>query len=746
MKTKLRCPLLAALLLGCLSPLAQADTDTTERMLPMPQVRQNLPPSTEQKLYNLSETRRARTDLRLPKQRDTRFNGQVSALATTPECEDMNRLASHSGNDLANYLVSLPDYECHYGLFSLNSTLASQIYSPANMTAVASRFAQEAAAYNASNRNLINLIIYLRAGYYLAGSNTIPEPSSSLLGTLRPAIKQLLASPLLFQNNAVASPTAGETMKLITNLHDEAYYLSDMQSLVTRYTNTASNPNAAQALLVRSASDGYTGVLTVYYYANFRPEGLAILRSDASHATALNQFVLANKATLLNTNYSYQLTDSANEAFRMFGLPELKPTIKPMIKHMLATTSMTGPDMGLWLKAAQAVKYYDNANCAEYGTCNFEQQLANAALPISHNCSATIRIRAQDMTAAQLQESCTTLQSGETYFHNMLQTNRTPVANDHNTALEVVVFDDYANYSKYASAIYDIDTNNGGMYLEGNPAVVGNQARFIAHEASWMRPSFKIWNLEHEYVHYLDGRFNMYGDFGAGTAKPTVWWIEGIGEYLSLRNNNQASIDAARTGQYKLSQIFGNTYSMGDYTNRAYRWGYMATRFMMERHRSDVDTVLARFRAGDYNGYQSYMSQIGTRYDSEFASWAQTATTAGEPPMPGGIILPSCNHPYYLGKGCSISGFASSTRSYAYIHLPAGARNLKIWTTAGNGDVDLYAGFNRYPTTGSYDAASIHPGNNESISLPNPPTGQWIYFLMQAKQPFSGVAINASYD
>jgi hypothetical protein len=32
-----------------------------------------------------------------------------------------------------------------------------------------------------------------------------------------------------------------------------------------------------------------------------------------------------------------------------------------------------------------------------------------------------------------------------------------------------------------------------------------------------------------------DGRFDMEGDFAAATAKPTVWWIEGIAEYLSLK-------------------------------------------------------------------------------------------------------------------------------------------------------------------------------------------------------------------
>lgn len=746
MKPAYHRPLLAALLLGCLTPLAQAHPDKAERNLPKPHTRQVLPPTVEQSLYNLSESRKPRTDLQLPKQH-LRFDPNVAPLATTPECRDMNRLASYSGNDLANYIVSLPDYECHYGLFSLNATQAAQIYSAGNMNAVAARFAQEAGAYNASNRNLINLIIYLRAGYYLAHGNVMPWPSSTLLGTMRPAIRSLVQGTALFQNNTIAPPTAMETMYLITNLRDEAYHLDDMRSLVQRYTNTAGAPNAVQPLFVRSARDAFTGVLTVYFYASGRSDSQAILKANPSHAEALNQFVVNNKAALLGGAIAFHLTDAANEAFRMMQFTELKPTVKPMIQNMLATTSMTGADSALWLTAAKAVRYYDNANCAQYGVCNFEEQVANAVLTINHTCSPSIRIRAQDMTTAQLQESCTLLQNGEGYFHDMMQTNRTPVANDNNTSLEVVVFDDYTNYDKYASIIYDIDTDNGGMYLEGNPAAVGNQARFIAHEASWLRPTFKVWNLEHEYVHYLDGRFNMYGDFGASVAKPTVWWLEGLGEYLSLRNNNQASIDAARTGQYKLSQIFGNNYAMSDYTNRAYRWGYMATRFMFERHRSDVDNVAARFRTGDYNGYQTYMSQIGTSYDTEFAAWAQTATTAGEPPMPGNnVILPACNHPYYLSNGCSIGGWTSSTRSYAYIMLPIGARNLKLWTTGGTGDVDLYAGFNRYPTTTVFDASSIHTGNNESITVAAPPTKQWIYIMMQAKQPFSGVSINATYD
>ncbi|MBI3228954.1 MAG: collagenase, partial [Burkholderiales bacterium] len=461
---------------------------------------------------------------------------------------------------------------------------------------------------------------------------------------------------------------------------------------------------------------------------------------------ALYNFVLSNKAALVSGSNAYQLSDAEREAFRFGQYATQFPTIKPMLKNILATTTMTGADSNMWLEAANSVDYYDAANCAEYGTCNFKTKLADAVLKYSYTCSPTLKIRAQEMTPAQLQDSCDKLAAEETYFHKMMQTKNKPVADDNNSALELVVFDDYTNYSKYAGIIYGIDTNNGGMYLEGNPADPKNQARFIAHEASWLRPTFQVWNLEHEYVHYLDGRFDMYGDFSAGTVKPTVWYIEGLAEYLSLRNNNQKSIDVAKTGTYKLSTIFGNTYSMNDYVTRAYRWGYMATRFMNERHRGDIDFAVSKFRVGDYNAYQAYMDNIGTKYDVEFANWVQTATVDGEPPMPTEPNLPACASNSQLGKNCSISGFASSTQAYAYILLPAGAKNLRIYTKDGTGDVDLWVAAEHYPSTTSGDPRSTNVGNNESVSIATPVTGRWYYIMLQAKKPFSGVTLSATYE
>jgi microbial collagenase len=742
-----RTPLvLAGLATAILSTAAMAAPQETEghshqrlKQAQPPHQRQSLPPSLEQSRYKLPPTNKPRYDL-MP-----RKAGVQTLAAPTAECKNMDTLASYRGAALADYLASLPDFECTYPLFSLTSAQAAVIYSPANISAIVSRFGQEASAYNAGSNKLVNMTLYLRAGYYLAGSNVVAGPTTAQTVALRTPIRQLAEGSVLYAPNAAATTTAGEVLKLITNMYDEAYYLPSMKKVLARFTNTAATPYATDALKQSSAAGGLTSALTVIFYAHGRPDGLALLQADASYPTTLNTFVTRNKAALINTALAYQLTDAANETFRFMQYSALKPVVKPMVQATLASSTMLGTDSGLWLAAAAAVKYYDNANCAQYGTCDYAGKLADAVLKVSHTCSPTLRIRAQEMTLAQLQESCAILGREEVFAHDMLQTKRIPVANDLNSTLELVVFDDYSNYSKYASVIYDIDTNNGGMYLEGNPAAVGNQARFIAHEASWLRPTFSVWNLEHEYVHYLDGRFNMAGDFGAAISKPTVWWLEGVGEYLSLKNNNQKSIDVAKTGTYKLSQIFGNTYAMGDYTDRAYRWGYMATRFMFERHRSDVDAVLAKFRVGDYDGYQNYMNYIGTRYDSEFAAWVNTATTAGEPPLPV-VSLPSCTSPYYLGRNCSINNFSSTSQAYAFIQVPAGAKNLRVFTSGGSGNVDMYMGLDFYPTTTSYTYASRNGGNAESISIPGPVANRWYYITLKGAPSFTGVTISATYD
>ncbi|EFL19742.1 predicted protein [Streptomyces sp. C] len=254
-------------------------------------------------------------------------------------------------------------------------------------------------------------------------------------------------------------------------------------------------------------------------------------------------------------------------------------------------------------------------------------KLESRILPIVHNCSPSLRIRAQEMTAAQLTATCASLANQDAYFHSVVKDSG-PVPDDNNTTLEVDVFNSSADYKAYAGRIYGIDTSNGGMYLEGDPARTGNQPRFICYERTDVSPGWQIWNLNHEYTHYLDGRFNLYGDFDAGQSTPTVWWGEGIAEYVSYSYRGVTYSNAlAEAGKhtYSLRTLFDTTYANSD-VNRTYNWGYLAARYMVEEHPADVATVLGHYRDGNWTAARSLLTSLD--YESDWNAWLTSVATA----------------------------------------------------------------------------------------------------------------------
>jgi microbial collagenase len=187
---------------------------TKLKQAPPPRKPQALPPSLEQIKYNLPESSKPRLDL-MPKNSKQALSKQAlstsaanNTLGTTPECQDMNKLATYGGAALADYIVNLPSYECHYGLFSLSASQAATVFSAANFDAVAKRFVSEAANYNASDMKLVNLLIYLRAGYYLAGNNVMPQPAANLITQMRPAIAAMIHANKINKPKSFAPRTA----------------------------------------------------------------------------------------------------------------------------------------------------------------------------------------------------------------------------------------------------------------------------------------------------------------------------------------------------------------------------------------------------------------------------------------------------------------------------------------------------------------------------------------------------------
>jgi len=258
----------------------------------------------------------------------------------------------------------------------------------------------------------------------------------------------------------------------------------------------------------------------------------------------------------------------------------------------------------------------------------------NQVLSNEHYCADNLVLRYQTMSSQDVIDSCQLLMATEARFHQLFDRRGKPVLHDNNNVLRANIYAGRDDYVKYVTAHFDVPSNNGGMYLEGLPHVDNNSAEYVAYLRNG-----KVWNLNHEFVHYLDGRFNTYGDYcspphdnhygpeycpePAPEPPYMIWWGEGLGEYVAHMDDNDKALTLAGQKTYQLSELFYN--SGADWTtDRIYRWGYLAVRYMMEKQRDKIDIMLSHVRRGDYVRYQKIVKDWGTSMDADFHAWLDT--------------------------------------------------------------------------------------------------------------------------
>ncbi|MER6632669.1 collagenase [Streptomyces sp. NPDC000987] len=748
-----------------------------------------------------------------------------NGLAAAATC-NVSDFTSRTGSALVTQ-IKASTTDCVNSLFSLTGTNAYYAFNESQMASVAYAVRDGSASYPGNGTTgMPQLVLYLRAGYYVHWYNAtdVGTYGTTLETAVRAGLDAFFASAHSGDVSDANGETLAEAVTLIDSAEQNARYIYVLKRLLANYN---SSWNTSWWML-----NAANNVYTVTFRGHQVPAFVSAVQSDPSLIDSLYNFANGH-LSLLGTDQSYLTSNAGRELGRFLQETGLQTKVRPMAAGLLNSSSIKGTTAPLWVGVAEMTDYYDKANCSYYGTCNLQQQLTSSVLTVTYNCSSSIVIKAQQMTSSELSWACNSLRNQDAYFHSVVKDSGA-VANDNNTTIEVVVFDSSTDYQTYAGAMYGIDTNNGGMYLEGDPAAAGNQPRFIAYEAEWLRPDFQIWNLNHEYTHYLDGRFDMYGDFNANVTTPTVWWIEGFAEYISYSYRgvtyNEAMTEAGY-GTYSLRTLFDTTYSND--TTRIYRWGYLAVRYMLEKHPSDMTTVLGYYRTGNWNAARTYLtSTIGTRYDADFRTFlaacaagncggggggtnqAPTAaytfsvsnltanftdqstdadgtiasrswtfgdgatstatnpshayTTAGSYSVKltvtdnngatnsvtktvtvgGGGTVTECTDTdtRVLGQNCKRSNRTATTgnNDYLYVYLPAGVTSLKITTSGGTGDADLYYSGSSWATSTSYTSRATGAGNSHTLTITNPPAG-YNYITLYANQSFSGVTVTTQY-
>lgn len=99
-----------------------------------------------------------------------------------------------------------------------------------------------------------------------------------------------------------------------------------------------------------------------------------------------------------------------------------------------------------------------------------------------------------------------------------------------------------------------------------------------------------------------------------------------------------------------------------------------------------------------------------------------------------------------LTNGVAVTNLSGATGSQAFykIVVPSGQASLKITTSGGTGDVDLYTRLGSRPTTSAYDCRPYVSGNTETCTVTNPAAGTY-YILLNGYAAYSGVTLTATY-
>ncbi|MFG2549611.1 collagenase [Streptomyces sp. NPDC048581] len=515
--------------------------------------------------------------------------------------------------------------ECVNTLFAVTGSDAHAVFREPQMITVAQAFTSTAQTYDGDNSSqVLQLVLFLRAGYYVQSNypDDVGPYGTSLARATTSGLDTFFARPHSRDVTAENGDVLGEVVVLTDSADQQARYLGVYQRTLQDYDSSYDG--------IRSMLAAVNAVHTPLWRGNWNPEYVKAVTADPSVTRTLHAFALAH-LDLLGTDHAYLTSNAAMNLARYVEHAELRPTVRPQAKDLLDSSRITGPTAGLWVAVATQADAYDRADCAYYGVCDLTGQLTRAALPITHDCDTTRTIRAQSLTSADLAAACASVLGQDAYVHDVVKDDG-PIPGQYLSTLDLAVFASAQDYRTYAGAIFGINTDNGGMTVIGDPTDPANKPFAVMYQKSQdTGHAARIWNLNHEYTHYLDARYNLKGDFGQQTSVPDVWWIEGVAEYVSYgyrRITYDQAVTEAGRHTYRLSTLFQNTYANSDVT-RTYPWGYLAVRYMVERHPADIQRMLARFRVGDYEGgYAVYTSDIGTRYDADFDEWL-TACAAG---------------------------------------------------------------------------------------------------------------------
>jgi microbial collagenase len=455
----------------------------------------------------------------------TRVAEQQDAVAKSASGCTSAEMAALSTDDLMAF-VAATDYECLRPLFTYDNDVLAVVHTDHVMAAAMA--IQAATADLPGNANAITQwLTYLQIAWYHEFYQAAVAYTPETLFVVQVAVGGLTQSPDFLSLDSGVGALRRQWATTLDSVNGQSVVLPTIQALFERYNNDAAiradyyeqsliyslltglarqiGNNAAQG--VNSPwYDGATVALAAAIGAlvldEAHPDGLDYLVSNG--LWALGHFKHVNPAAKLAAH------ELVTEAFALYPLHSTE---------------------GVW--AASVLKNFFGSALAD-GTpvdvTALQDQLKAELFPESHSFDEGRLVFHTAIGAAKVNKLYDALQEVESQFFR-LTVNTEAVANDPNENLKMYIYATPDDYKTYHPFLFNLSTNNGGIYIE-------QQGSFFTYDRTPQQSSYTLEELtRHEYVHYLDGRYNVTGAFGDANSLYTktkfTWFVEGLAEYLA---------------------------------------------------------------------------------------------------------------------------------------------------------------------------------------------------------------------
>ncbi|WP_082278197.1 collagenase ColA [Leptospira interrogans] len=448
------------------------------------------------------------------------------------------------------------------------------IYSQENMLEVVNRLNTLAPFYNGNNNlNFIQLFRMFWAGYFVKDSH----PS---LPFDKDQISQALVTPMqTFANSAHfldGTNDAGEVLEFFFTASDSTGIGHIIYPRILSYLEATLND--PQRLRNNHSQMKALNAVFRLFQRHIHPQSNEFLtRIDYRLLDKLRRFALD---TSLNTNSQAWIINNAIFCLdRIYEyLPMFQPAITSAVTDILETYPYISQPYLLGIKAL--TRHSDCANLRTGRIClsDTKEAVKRMALSNTYYFDDKTQIVHTSLSIDEIQPLYHALKQVESQLFRLVGIHA-PVSGDTTDSISMYVYRSKKDYEAFHPFLFDLPTNNGGIYIERDKTLYTYQrtpaeSRYTLEEL-----------LRHEYSHYLVGRFiipGLWSQTSAHDNERLTWFEEGIAEFLTgsssreihprksliseIKRDGSSRMDVskiltARYGDFKFYRYSGNFFN-----------------------------------------------------------------------------------------------------------------------------------------------------------------------------------------